>query len=43
MENWKVENGKVEVRLKVLFVWDKFLFFERYYGGVRMVVLFNES
>lgn len=43
VENWKVENGKVEARPKAPPVWDKFPFLERYYGGVRTVVPFNES
>lgn len=43
VENWKVQNGKVEDRPKKPPVWDKFPFLERYYGGVRTIVPFNES
>ncbi|KAL2212424.1 hypothetical protein CC79DRAFT_1340284 [Sarocladium strictum] len=43
VENWKVQNGKVDARPKPPPVWDKFPFLERYYGGVRTVVPFNES
>ena len=43
VENWKVQNGQVEARPKAPAKWEKFPFLERYYGGVRTLVSFNES
>ncbi|KAH7328669.1 hypothetical protein B0I35DRAFT_418008 [Stachybotrys elegans] len=42
VENWKVANGKVESRPPPPPVWEKFPFLERYYGGLRTLVPFDQ-
>ncbi|QPC75506.1 hypothetical protein HYE68_006258 [Fusarium pseudograminearum] len=43
VENWKVANGKVDNRPPPPPpAWEKFPFLERYYGGLKTLVNFNE-
>ncbi|KFA62668.1 hypothetical protein S40285_06985 [Stachybotrys chlorohalonatus IBT 40285] len=42
VENWKVANGKVHERPKAPPLWEKFPFLERYYGGIRTMVPFQD-
>lgn len=44
VDNWEVANGKAgKKRPSTPHVWERFPFLERYYGGIRTLVTFNES
>lgn len=45
VENWKMENGKVEKKKPEALapVWEQFPFLDRYYGGIYTLLPFNES
>lgn len=43
VENWKIENGKTETRPAPPPLWERFQFIERYYGGIKTLVSFEDS
>lgn len=43
VENWKIANGKTESRPAPPPLWERFQFIERYYGGIRTLVPFEQS
>jgi hypothetical protein len=43
VENWKVANGKTETRPAPPPLWERFPLIERYYGGLRTLMPFEES
>lgn len=43
VDNWKVANGKADTRPPPPPLWERFPFIERYYGGLKTLVPFEDS